>query len=145
VVAGVKICSYVGHFRYGRDGVAVVDDVKGVRTAVYRLKRKLAEAFHPGLTITEIPPQERADHAAGSTGNSGGGGLGRHSPAGGDNDWSANGAVALKPGPGEVGQPPTTVIYGVPGTLRAILGGHRTNRIEQPMPWRFILTSSLAA
>jgi hypothetical protein len=51
----VKICSYVGHFRYGRDGVAVVDDVKGVRTAVYRLKRKLAEACHPGLTITKIP------------------------------------------------------------------------------------------
>jgi hypothetical protein len=55
VVAGVKICSYVADFRYRRDGVAVVEDVKGVRTAVYRLKRKLAEACHPGLVITEIP------------------------------------------------------------------------------------------
>jgi hypothetical protein len=55
VVAGVKICSYVGDFRYRRDGAVVVEDVKGVRTAVYRLKRKLAEACHPGLVITEIP------------------------------------------------------------------------------------------
>jgi hypothetical protein len=55
VVAGVKICSYVADFRYRRDGAAVVEDVKGVRTAVYRLKRKLAEACHPGLAITEIP------------------------------------------------------------------------------------------
>ena len=55
VVAGVKICSYVADFRYRRDGAAVVEDVKGVRTAVYRLKRKLAEACHPGLVITEIP------------------------------------------------------------------------------------------
>ena len=54
-VAGVKICSYLADFRYRRDGVAVVEDVKGVRTAVYRLKRRLAEACHPGLTITEIP------------------------------------------------------------------------------------------
>jgi len=54
-VAGVKICSYVADFRYHRDGAAVVEDVKGVRTAVYRLKRRLAEACHPGLVITEIP------------------------------------------------------------------------------------------
>lgn len=55
VVAGVKICVYVADFRYRRDGAAVVEDVKGVRTAVYCLKRKLAEACHPGLVITEIP------------------------------------------------------------------------------------------
>ena len=55
VVAGVKICAYVADFRYRRDGTAIVEDVKGVRTALYRLKRKLAEACHPGLVITEIP------------------------------------------------------------------------------------------
>jgi hypothetical protein len=55
VVAGVKICAYVADFRYRRDGAEVVEDVKGVRTALYRLKRKLAEACHPGLVITEIP------------------------------------------------------------------------------------------
>ena len=55
VVGGMKICSYIADFRYRRAGVPVVEDVKGVRTAVYRLKRKLAEACHPGLVITEIP------------------------------------------------------------------------------------------
>lgn len=55
LVAGVKICTYVADFRYRRDGTSVVEDVKGVHTAVYRLKRKLAEACHPGLVITEIP------------------------------------------------------------------------------------------
>jgi hypothetical protein len=55
VVGGMKICSHVADFRYRRAGVPVVEDVKGVRTAVYRLKRKLAEACHPGLVITEIP------------------------------------------------------------------------------------------
>ena len=55
VVAGVKICAYIADFRYRRDGTAIVEDVKGVRTALYRLKRKLAEACHPGLVITEIP------------------------------------------------------------------------------------------
>ncbi len=55
VVVGVKICTYVADFRYRRDGAPVVEDVKGVHTAVYRLKRKLAEACHPGLAITEIP------------------------------------------------------------------------------------------
>jgi hypothetical protein len=55
VVAGVKVCSYIADFRYLQDGLAVVEDVKGVRTALYRLKRKLAEAYHPGLVITEIP------------------------------------------------------------------------------------------
>ena len=55
VVGGITVCSYNGDFRYRRDGVTVVEDVKGVRTALYRLKRKLAEACHPGLVITEIP------------------------------------------------------------------------------------------
>jgi hypothetical protein len=55
IVAGVKICAYVADFRYRQGGAAVVEDVKGVRTALYRLKRKLAEACHPGLVITEIP------------------------------------------------------------------------------------------
>jgi hypothetical protein len=54
-VGGVKICTYVADFHFRRDGASVVEDVKGVRTALYRLKRKLAEACHPGLVITEIP------------------------------------------------------------------------------------------
>lgn len=46
---------YVADFRYrsGQEGILVVEDVKGVRTPVYRLKKKLVEAQY-GITITEI-------------------------------------------------------------------------------------------
>jgi hypothetical protein len=51
----VKICTYVADFRYW-DLVAkrsVVEDVKGVRTPVYRLKRKLMLALY-GVDVQEI-------------------------------------------------------------------------------------------
>jgi hypothetical protein len=51
----ILVVSFSRSAATSRDGLAVVEDVKGVRTAVYRLKRKLAEACHPGLVITEIP------------------------------------------------------------------------------------------
>lgn len=51
---GFRICQYKADFRYvTRGGVSVVEDVKGVRTAVYRLKKKLVEAQY-GIEITEI-------------------------------------------------------------------------------------------
>lgn len=45
---------YIADFYY-RDcnGQIMVEDVKGVRTAEYKLKKKLIEGFH-GITITEI-------------------------------------------------------------------------------------------
>jgi hypothetical protein len=53
VVNGRKVGTYVADFAYhGADDVRVVEDVKGVRTPVYLLKRKLFEALY-GLTITE--------------------------------------------------------------------------------------------
>jgi len=52
-VNGVKVCKYVADFAYkdqaGRD---VVEDTKGVRTAVYKLKSKLMIACH-GIRIVE--------------------------------------------------------------------------------------------
>ena len=49
VVAGVKkICAYIADFRYRRDGTPIVEDVKGVRTAVYRLKRQLRRGLPSG-------------------------------------------------------------------------------------------------
>ncbi len=50
----VTICTYVADFRYrqGPSGVLVVEDVKGVKTPLYRLKKKWFEAQY-GLTITE--------------------------------------------------------------------------------------------
>lgn len=54
-VNGKFICQYVGDFRYWRciDGWMVVEDVKGVRTPNYLLKKKLMRAVH-GIEITEI-------------------------------------------------------------------------------------------
>jgi hypothetical protein len=46
---------YVADFRYrsGPQGLLVVEDVKGVRTALYRWKKKHVEAQY-GIQITEI-------------------------------------------------------------------------------------------
>jgi hypothetical protein len=52
------ICSYIADFVYysisgdGKVGM-VIEDYKGVRTDVYRLKKKLFEALYAPLTITE--------------------------------------------------------------------------------------------
>lgn len=51
-VNGHRICDYVADFRYTRDGVVIVEDTKGVRTPVYRLKAALMAALH-GVTILE--------------------------------------------------------------------------------------------
>ena len=62
---GRKICEYIADFRYldvsfagpqGQQGMTVVEDVKGYKTDVYRLKKKLVEARYPGTKICEISP-----------------------------------------------------------------------------------------
>lgn len=55
-VNGVHICDYFADFRYTdcREGLQVTEDVKGVKTPVYKLKKRLVEAVH-GVTITEVP------------------------------------------------------------------------------------------
>jgi hypothetical protein len=58
-VEGVKVGTYVGDFQYteiGSDGAAkarVTEDVKGVKTPLYVLKRKLVKAIY-GIDILEI-------------------------------------------------------------------------------------------
>jgi hypothetical protein len=64
-VNGVKICVYVGDFRFRElshlgDGMThprwdrvVVADSKGARTRVYEMKRKLMKAIH-GIEIREL-------------------------------------------------------------------------------------------
>lgn len=52
VVGDVKIADYLADFRYTRDGEVIVEDVKGVRTPVYRLKKKLLKALY-GIEILE--------------------------------------------------------------------------------------------
>lgn len=53
VVNGKDICKYVADFVYHERGKLVCEDVKGVRTAVYNLKKKLIEACYD-FTITEV-------------------------------------------------------------------------------------------
>ncbi len=51
-VNGQKICTYVADFQYRENGKIVVEDVKGRKTPVYRLKAKLMKACW-GIEIRE--------------------------------------------------------------------------------------------
>lgn len=49
----VRVGSYVSDFTYVRDGRGVVEDAKGVRTAVYKLKKRHVEAEY-GIQVVEV-------------------------------------------------------------------------------------------
>lgn len=53
-VGDVLVCKYVADFRYvdRQTGREIVEDTKGVRTDVYKLKKKLMLAVH-GIEILE--------------------------------------------------------------------------------------------
>jgi hypothetical protein len=55
VVNDIKVCTYVADFKYWctLQGCEIIEDVKGMPTPVYKLKKKLVEALHD-ITITEI-------------------------------------------------------------------------------------------
>lgn len=54
LVAGKKICTYVGDFQYlERNASVVVEDAKGFKTPEYKLKAKLFEAV-VGFPIREV-------------------------------------------------------------------------------------------
>lgn len=50
---GDIIFNYYADFTYYRDGMFIIEDVKGMRTPLYRLKKKLIEAYYR-ITITEV-------------------------------------------------------------------------------------------
>jgi hypothetical protein len=52
-INGLKICSYIADFTYTQAGDKVVEDVKGVKTREYILKKKLMLAIH-GIKIKEV-------------------------------------------------------------------------------------------
>ena len=52
VINDQKICTYIADFQYYQDGKIIIEDVKGVRTPVYNLKKKLVKALH-GIEILE--------------------------------------------------------------------------------------------
>ena len=53
-VNGEKVCTYIADFRYLdiQKNAYIVEDVKGVKTAIYRLKKKLMKAAN-GIEIRE--------------------------------------------------------------------------------------------
>lgn len=51
-VNGQKIGKYIADFSYYENGKHIVEDVKGVKTPVYRLKKKLVKALY-GIDILE--------------------------------------------------------------------------------------------
>lgn len=53
VVNGVKICDYYADFRYQEGGRTIVEDAKGVRTDVFRIKKKLLKAIHD-VDVVEV-------------------------------------------------------------------------------------------
>lgn len=53
-IGGTLVCSYVADFAYFDKEKRVIEDVKGMKTPVYRLKKKLVEAMYPGVVIVEV-------------------------------------------------------------------------------------------
>lgn len=53
-IAGFHVCDYEADFQYRnwKNGQLVVEDCKGVQTAVYKIKKKLMRAVH-GIEILE--------------------------------------------------------------------------------------------
>jgi hypothetical protein len=51
---GKLICTYKADFAYFANNKKITEDVKGMLTPVYRLKKKLVEAFYPGVEIVEV-------------------------------------------------------------------------------------------
>ena len=45
-IGSVHICVYESDFQYVENGQVVVEDVKGVKTPVYRIKKKLMKAIY---------------------------------------------------------------------------------------------------
>jgi hypothetical protein len=55
VVNGVTVGTYVADFSFkDRDGSLHIIDAKGVRTPVYKLKKKVFEACFLGLVVVEV-------------------------------------------------------------------------------------------
>ena len=53
-VNGEYIGFYKADFRYFEDGCRVVEDTKGMKTPLYRWKKKLVEVLFPGVKIVEV-------------------------------------------------------------------------------------------
>lgn len=52
-VNGIKVCTYVADFTYHEAGALVIADSKGMKTPMYRLKKKMVKTEY-GLDIVEL-------------------------------------------------------------------------------------------
>lgn len=59
IINGRPVFKYVADFAYFTSQCRIVEDVKGMITPVYRLKKKVVEACNPGCVITEWPVRTR--------------------------------------------------------------------------------------
>jgi hypothetical protein len=46
VINGKKVCDYICDFSYWEGSAIIFEDAKGMKTPVYRLKKKLVKAIH---------------------------------------------------------------------------------------------------
>lgn len=53
-INGTKVFTYKADFVYFNDKERVVEDVKGFCTPVYKLKKKIVEAYYAGTKIVEV-------------------------------------------------------------------------------------------
>jgi hypothetical protein len=54
LVNGKRIFTYRADFSYVLNDERVIEDVKGMKTPIYKLKKKLVEAQYPGVQIVEV-------------------------------------------------------------------------------------------
>lgn len=59
IINGKTVCKYIADFAWFTADCRIVEDVKGMTTPVFNLKKKLVEASHPGTVITLYPPRKR--------------------------------------------------------------------------------------
>lgn len=58
-VGDAVVCAYIADFVYtSNTGRQIVEDVKGVRTELFAIKKKLMEAVH-GIYIREVKPRRK--------------------------------------------------------------------------------------
>lgn len=49
-----RMIEYVADFKYTENGITIVEDVKGMKTEVYRIKKKLFLYAYPDLVFREL-------------------------------------------------------------------------------------------